>query len=128
MTTPQPPDPDAPAAQPGAHPHPRVKPGRHEAATEVSSHPAGRKVKRRVPEKKVVVKAGPVTFVDKLKGYYKGLIFGLGVILSSVATMTPALDQLPAQDKHYVSLGILVVSTALAVLKKNEDWVNGSGG
>lgn len=68
--------------------------------------------------------SGSVTFLDKAKGYYKGLIAALTALLVIVNEVTPVLNFLPGQDKQYVTAAIAVVGVALTFLKDNEHFVD----
>lgn len=72
----------------------------------------------------VATKAGTVTTLDKIKGYYKGLIAAVGSILVIINEVTPLLNFLPGQDKQYVNLVIGFITTAAVFLKDNEHWVD----
>ena len=67
---------------------------------------------------------GPVSTLDKVKGYYKGLITLVGSLLIIANEATPLLNFLPANDKQYVTYGIAILTTAAAFLKGNEHWVD----
>lgn len=76
------------------------------------------------PVKIVSEKVGVVSFLDKAKGYYKGLITALGAILVIVNELTPLFDFLPGQDKQYITAGIAFLTTVAVFLKNNEHWVD----
>lgn len=69
-------------------------------------------------------KAGPVTLLDKFKGYYHTAIAVLGGILIFVNETTSALNFLPGNDKHYVDIGIAILTAIATLLKNNEQWVD----
>lgn len=81
-----------------------------------------------VPAKAVVVaeKAGSVGLLDKAKNYYKGLIIGLGSLLIVLQQATPLFNFLGDDNtvKTTFTVVVLAVTTALAVLKDNEKWVD----
>lgn len=67
---------------------------------------------------------GLVTWADKLKGYYKGLITAVGAVLVIANELTPAFDFLPVQDKAYVTAGIAALTALSTFLVSNEHWVD----
>lgn len=69
-------------------------------------------------------KVGALTFLDKAKGYYKGLITAAGAILVIANEVTPILNFLPGQDKQYITAAIAFVTTVSVFLKDNEHWVD----
>lgn len=95
-----------------------VKPNKAQTAETIAAVGPG------TPVKVVNAKTGPVGFLDKAKGYYKGLIAAVGAILVIVNELTPLLNFLPGQDKQYVTLVIGVLTTAATFLKSNEHWVD----
>lgn len=77
------------------------------------------------PTVKVVdEKPGPVTWLDKAKGYYKELIVLVGAILVFLNEVTPVLNFLPEQDKRYVTVAIGFIAAVSTFLKRNEKWVD----
>lgn len=73
----------------------------------------------------VVAKAdGQVTFLDKVKNYYKALIAFVGFLLILLNELTPVFNYLPGQDKQYVTAAIGVLTTLGVLLKGNEHWVD----
>jgi hypothetical protein len=80
-----------------------------------------------VPSVQVVdERTGAVTFLDKLKGYYKALITVLGAILLGLNELTPLTNFLPATAQHWASVAISVITAILTFLKANEHWVDDS--
>lgn len=79
-----------------------------------------------VAPKALVLQAvpGPVTVLDKAKGYYKGIIAALGSLVIIINEVTPLFNFLPGQDKHYVTVAVAVVTGVLTFLKSNEHWVD----
>jgi low affinity Fe/Cu permease len=67
---------------------------------------------------------GVVTTFDKIKGYYKGLVAAVGAIVVIANEMTPVFDFLPGQDKHYITVGVAVLTTLSTFLVANEHWVD----
>jgi hypothetical protein len=78
-----------------------------------------------VPPVKVVdERTGAVTFLDKLKGYYKALITVLGAVLLALNELTPATNFLPTTAHHWLSVALSVLTAILTFLKANEHWVD----
>lgn len=67
---------------------------------------------------------GAITLLDRLKGYYKGLIAVITAVLVIANELTPVLNFLPGQDKQYVTIAIAVVGSVLTFLKDNEHWID----
>ena len=77
------------------------------------------------PEAVVTVldtKDGPVTWIDKAKAYYKGLIALLGAILTAITTLT-----LPEPMESWVTVTITTITAILVILRANETWIDGLG-
>jgi hypothetical protein len=72
----------------------------------------------------VAASTGAVTFLDKAKGYYKALITAVGAILVILNEVTPLTDFLPENQRHYVSVGVVAITTLANFLKSNEHWVD----
>lgn len=72
----------------------------------------------------VKTEAGSVTWSDKVKAYYKGIIAVITSILVVLNTLTPVFNFLPGQDKQYITVGIAVIGGLLAFFKDNEHWVD----
>lgn len=68
--------------------------------------------------------SGPVTFLDKLKGYYHTLIVVIGSVLVILNEVTPVLNFLPDNGKQWVTGAIAVLTIAATALKSNEHWVD----
>ena len=67
---------------------------------------------------------GVVSWVDKAKGYYKGIITAITAVLVIANQLTPIFDFLPVQDKGYITAGIAIIGTVVTFLKANEHWVD----
>jgi nicotinamide riboside transporter PnuC len=67
---------------------------------------------------------GPVTWAQKAKGYYKGIIALITGLLVVLNELTPVMNSLPGQDKQYLATVIVIVGTSLTILKSNEHWVD----
>lgn len=76
-----------------------------------------------VPVEIVESTPGPVTTLQKLKRYYKGLIALVGSLLTVATQLAPVI---PENDKHWVTTGILILTVAGAFLKENEHWIDGT--
>lgn len=76
------------------------------------------------PVKVVAEAAGPVTFLDRVKGYYKALIALVGAILVIANELTPVLNFLPGLDKQYVTIAISAVTAFGVFLRDNEHWLD----
>lgn len=78
-----------------------------------------------VAAKAVVVKekAGQVTFLDKLKGYYHTVILITGALLVFLNEATPLTDALPETARHYVTVVIGAITLLVNALKSNEIWI-----
>lgn len=76
------------------------------------------------PVKVVDEKVGAVTFLDKAKGYYKGLIALVGSLLIVLNQVSPLLNFIPGNGKEYVSYAIGLLTVAGAFLKENQHWVD----
>lgn len=73
-------------------------------------------------EKQVLaVKEGSVTWVDKAKGYYKGLIAIVGVLLIAA---TQLVGTLPPEVERGLTILISVLTTVGIILRANETWVD----
>ena len=80
-----------------------------------------------VPPVQVVdERTGAVTFLDKLKGYYKALITVLGAVLLGLNELTPVFNFLPTTAHHWLSVALSVLTAILTFLKANEHWVDDS--
>jgi hypothetical protein len=83
----------------------------------IAYHPSGR---QEVLETSVI----PPGFVGNLKVWYGKIIVVLTSFLAVVNELTPVLNFLPGQDKHYVTAALSFVAGAVALLKKYQAWVN----
>jgi hypothetical protein len=72
-------------------------------------------------------KVGTVGWLDRAKNWYKSAIIFLGSALLIANELSPLFDHLPAQDKHYITVGIAAATWLLATLKANEKWVDSGG-
>lgn len=88
--------------------------------------PANEDVHGPIPPKVKVLTTAPgtLTWIDKLKGYYKGLITLVGSVLVIANELTPVFDFLPAQDKGYITAGIAALTALSAFLVSNQHWVD----
>lgn len=77
------------------------------------------------PVRVVDSKPGPVSWLDRLKGYYHGLIAAAASLLVVLNEVSPVLNFLPGNLKHYFDVLVVVVGAALTFLKSNEVWVDG---
>lgn len=71
--------------------------------------------------KTVAVKDGDVTWVDKVKGYYKALIALVGAVLVGVTQLSGAV---PAEAEPWVTVAISTLTVIGVILRANEQWVN----
>ena len=70
-------------------------------------------------------KPGPVTAVDKVKGYYHTIIIVVTGLLAFLNQVGPLGELLPEEGmKNFVTGAILFVGALLTFLKSNEVWVN----
>ena len=70
-------------------------------------------------------KPGPVTAVDKVKGYYHTIIIVVTGLLAFLNQVGPLGELLPEGGmKNFVTGAILFVGALLTFLKSNEVWVN----
>lgn len=75
----------------------------------------------RVPVQIVASTEGPVTLWQKIKGWYKALIVTIGAVLTIIAQIAPFI---PADDKHWVTTIIVVLTAIMTALKENEHWID----
>ena len=78
------------------------------------------------PVQVVDERPGAVTFLDKLKGYYKALVTVVGAVLVGLNELTPLTGFLPPTAQHWLSVAISVGTVILTALKANEHWVDDS--
>lgn len=64
---------------------------------------------------------GTVTFLDKLKAYWKAIIAFIGVVLLAVNQLSPFL---PVDWQHPAAVIIAVLTAVLTFAKSNETWVD----
>lgn len=70
-------------------------------------------------------KPGPVTAIDKAKGYYHTIIIVVTGLLAFLNQVGPLGEMLPEGGiKSFVTGAILFVGAILTFLKSNEVWVN----
>lgn len=88
--------------------------------------PANEDVHGPIPPKvKVLTTAsGTLTWLDKAKGYYKGLIALVGAVLVILNQLTPVFDFLPGQLKQYFTVAVSVLTAVSAFLVANQHWVD----
>jgi hypothetical protein len=67
---------------------------------------------------------GPLTWLDKLKGYYKGLITLVGVVLVILNQVTPVFDFMPANVQHWFTVVVAALTAVSAFLVANQHWVD----
>lgn len=72
----------------------------------------------------VKVKAGPVTWRDKIKAYYHTVIIVVTGLLAFLTEVTPLGNFLPDQYRAWFAGGVLFVGSLVTFLKSNETWVN----
>lgn len=68
--------------------------------------------------------SGPLTWLDSLKGYYKGLITLVGGLLVILNELTPVFDFLPGSAKQYFTVAVAALTTLSAFLVSNQHWVD----
>lgn len=76
------------------------------------------------PIKVVAVTEGPVTWQQKAKEYYKGLIALVGAVLIFFNEITPITNFLPTDYRHWVTIIVAFLTTAGTFLKSNQHWVD----
>lgn len=76
------------------------------------------------PVKVVATTDGPVTWQQKVKEYYKGLIALLGAVLIFFNEVTPITNFLPADYRHWVTIIVTFLTAAGTFLKSNQHWVD----
>jgi hypothetical protein len=69
-------------------------------------------------------KPGTVSFGDKVKKYYKGLIALVGALLVLVNQVTPLTNFLGEDTQNLVSVVIVFLTAVATFLKSNEQWVD----
>ena len=62
---------------------------------------------------------GSVTWLDRLKAYYKALIVLVGSVLTTLSVVS-----LPAPEDAWVAAVVSVLTVVMTVLKANETWVS----
>lgn len=68
-------------------------------------------------------KIGKVNLVDKFKGYYKGAIAFVGMLLIVLEASTPIFSSFQIDQSKIVAL-IAALTTVGVLLKKNQTWVD----
>lgn len=81
------------------------------------------------PGKAVKVKVtketeGPVTTLQKVKGYYKAVVAFVGALLLFLQQATPAFSALPADYQHPFTVVVAVVTAVSVLLVNNQTWVD----
>lgn len=71
----------------------------------------------------VDVKPGPLTFVDKLKGYYHTIIIIVAGLLAFLTEISPLGQALPEPYRSILAGAIIAVGALLTFLKSNEVWI-----
>lgn len=71
---------------------------------------------------------GPVSFFQKLAGYYKSLIVLIGSVLALLVApeIGPFEHLLPPTEQKWLTLGIAALTVFLTWLKSNEHWFEDS--
>jgi uncharacterized membrane protein len=67
---------------------------------------------------------GSVTWLQKLQGYYKGLVVSVAAVLVFLNEITPVASFLPSSVRHWFDVAVVVVGAASAFLVKNQQWVD----
>lgn len=67
---------------------------------------------------------GPVTWLQKIARYYKGIIAFLGTLLALLTApeIGPLQHLLPDGYQHWLTVGIGAATVLLTFLKENEHW------
>jgi hypothetical protein len=70
-------------------------------------------------------KDGPVTALDKFKGYYKEAIAVVGTVVIILNQLTPVIHTI-ANDvvQHWFTVAVAFVTGLGVLLTKNEQWVD----
>jgi hypothetical protein len=69
-------------------------------------------------------KPGTVTVLDRVRGYYKGLIALIGALLVTINELTPITDFLPADQRHWITIAVSALTALSTTLVANEKWVD----
>jgi len=80
---------------------------------------------RTVPVQVLESKDGPVTLLDKVKGYYHTLIVLVSFLLILLNQLLTMKDVVPPDLTKWIDLGILALTPVFTLLKSNEQWVDG---
>jgi hypothetical protein len=114
-----------------SHPHPAGPTPEPKKPPKTTRHPAGKQVtKARVEVQPsgqaaiVETAPGPVTFIDKAKGYYHTLITLIGTVLVMVNELTPVTDHFSPTIRHGITVFVLAATVVVNALKSNEQWVD----
>lgn len=67
---------------------------------------------------------GPVTFVQKVQGYYKAIVAFVGVLLLILQQVSPLQNLLPANLQHPFTVAVGTVTAISVLLTKNQTWVD----
>jgi hypothetical protein len=76
------------------------------------------------PVKVVAEATGPVTALDKAKGFYHTAITVVAAVLVFLNEVTPATNFLPGTAKHWVSVTVVLLAALANFLKSNETWID----
>lgn len=63
-------------------------------------------------------------FFDQAKVWYGKAVVVLASLLAVANELSPVFDFLPGQDKHYITVGLSALAATVALLKKEQAWVN----
>lgn len=81
-----------------------------------------------VPVEVISQTDGAVTWFQKIKLYYKGIVAFIGTVL--VLLTSPEIGflghLLPSGQQHYLTIGIGVLTVLLTFLKENQHWFDDS--
>jgi len=103
----------------------RVRPIPHADTQTVATLVAAPQVTvAQVPGEVVKITDGPVTLLQKIARYYKGLIVLIGTTLGLLtAPDIGALQHLlPAEYQHWLTIGIGALTAVLTILVENQHW------
>ena len=99
----------------------RIVPVKHDEARRVATLLGPQNITS-MPAKIVDTAAGPVTWSQKLRGYYKALIALSGAVVTVAAQLAPVI---PEADKGWVTKAVVVATAIGVALKENQHWIEG---
>lgn len=73
------------------------------------------------------VAAGPVSFMDKLKGYYHTIFTVLAALVVLLNELSSALGWIPDYGPKlagYISVAVVLLTAVVNGMKSNESWVD----